>query len=95
MTDDLSVTCGYEVDDVVTGLECPGSLDDVDFFVSVAGRVSERATNELDDCGSVTGERRANNDWSHRQQRDRPAAREIAKSFRWARATPTDLKVPL
>ena len=62
MTDDPAVTYGYQVNDIVTGFECPGLLDNFDLLVSVAGRVGERAANELENCGSVIGERRANHE---------------------------------
>ena len=43
MTDDLALTFRYQVDDIVTGVERPSSLDDVDFFGSVACSVREGA----------------------------------------------------
>src|SRR3954449_10981388 len=79
VTDDLALTFGYQVDDIVTGIKCPGSLDDVDFFVSVAGSVREGASNELDDCGPVIQDRRANINWRHGRERDPSEARTTAK----------------
>src|SRR3954452_2709320 len=74
VTDDLALTFRYQVDDTVTGIECPGSLDDVDFFVSVADAVREGAANELYDCGPVIWVGWANNHWRHRREPDRSEA---------------------
>src|SRR4051794_25987412 len=79
VTDDLALTFRDQVDDVVSAVECPGSLDDGDFFVSVAGFVCEGAANELNDCGPIIQDRWANNHWRHGRENDPSEARMTAK----------------